>query len=181
MESLVPGRACGACTVCCTILTIDTLGKESGVTCKHCTAGCAIHPARPPVCREFYCGWRMLDIFPDSWRPDLCGVFAQLETQDIPEQFVLRTGISLMLVGPHFAKTLRQSWLLDFVRTGLGENIPLFLSLPGPAGHDAAKLLLNDEAMRDALSSPLQGRLKTVLEKALKRLQTHPFHRHAAN
>jgi len=82
-----------------------------------------IHPTRPAACRDFYCGWRMLDIFSDAWRPDLSGVFAQLESEDIPAQFAMRTGINLMLVGPHPAKTLRQSWFLDFVRTGIAENI----------------------------------------------------------
>jgi len=175
LDALVPGRTCGPCTVCCTILSIDALGKDAGVACAHCAAGCSIHPTRPAACRDFYCGWRMLDIFSDAWRPDLSGVFAQLESDGIPAQFETRTGISLMLVGPHPARTLRQSWFLDFVRTGIANNIPLFLSLPGPVGHDAAKLLLNDEEMAAALSSPLRDRPKTVLEKALKRLQGYAF------
>jgi hypothetical protein len=173
MELLVPGRGCGACTVCCTVLALDALSKPAGVPCPHCAKGCAIHPARPDACREFFCAWRMLEIFPDDWRPDLSGVFAQLEDQDIPEQFDQRTGISLMLVGPHPARTLRQRWFIEFVATGIGEHIPLFLSLPGPAGHHAAKLLLNDQAMADAVSDA--DRIKTALERALKRLQSHEF------
>ena len=42
---LVPVRDCGDCTVCCTWPTIDKpeIQKESGVTCKHCTAqGCGM-------------------------------------------------------------------------------------------------------------------------------------------
>ena len=173
MEFLVAGRDCGACTVCCTVLALDALNKPSGVTCSHCEKGCLIHPNRPQACRDFYCAWRMLEIFPDDWRPDLSGVFAQLEEDGIPPQFEQKTGIGLMLVGPHPARTLRQRWFVDFVRTSVTNNIPLFLSLPGPAGHQAARILLNDDAMRDARSDV--DRIKSVLEKALKRLQSHKF------
>ena len=117
----------------------------------------------------------MLEIFSDAWRPDRSGVFAQLEQDDIPAQFEQKTGIGLMLVGPNPARTVRQRWFVDFVATGVADNIPLFLflSLPGPIGHQAARLLLNDEAMRDAGQDA--DRIKTALERALKRLQSHQF------
>jgi hypothetical protein len=177
MNGLVPGRACGSCTVCCSILYIATLDKPAGVACVHCASGCAIHPTRPQACRDFYCGWRMLEIFSDAWRPDLSGVFAQLEVDDLPPDFAQQTGISLMLVGDHPARTLRQAWFTDFVRTAIAEDIPLFLALPGPAGHHAAKLLLNSGALRDAAASPHRDRLKSELEKALKQLQGYGFRR----
>jgi hypothetical protein len=171
----LPARACGDCTVCCTILAIAALKKPAGVTCVHCDKGCAIHPTRPQTCRDFYCGWRTLEIFPERWRPDLSGVFAQLESEDIPAQFETGTGISLMLVGDNPVRTLRQGWFQEFVRTGIAGNIPLFLALSGPPGHDAAKLLLNDEEMAAALDSSLRDRIKDLLEKALRRLQAHGF------
>ena len=173
MDFLVTGRDCGACTVCCTVLALEALDKPAGVACSYCEKGCTIHSTRPSACREFYCAWRMLEIFSDAWRPDLSGVLAQLEDDDIPAQFEQKTGIGLMLVGPHPARTVRQRWFVDFVATGIGDNIPLFLSLPGPIGHQAAKTLLNDQAMRDAW--PDTDRIKTALERALKRLQGHEY------
>ena len=174
-DPLLAGRACGGCTVCCTVLAIKTpeIAKKSGEACRHCAGGCAIHDRRPLVCRDYHCAWRTLPIFSDAWRPDRSGVLAELESENIPPQLGFSTGISLMLVGAHPARTVRQSWFLDFVRTGLGGGMPLFLALPGPAGHHAAKLLLNDAPTIAAAAEPL--RLKDALEKALKRLQAHSF------
>jgi hypothetical protein len=176
-DPLVAGRACGGCTVCCTVLAIETeeIRKPAGVPCRHCAGGCAIHETRPQVCRDYHCAWRSLPIFSDAWRPDLSGVLAELESEDLPPQFGFSTGISLMLVGANPARTLRQSWFIDFVRTGLNGNMPLFLALPGPAGHHAAKLLLNDAENTAAAASNRPGRLKDALEKALKRLQAYSF------
>ncbi len=55
----LPGRSCGACTLCCQILVIDELKKDAGVLCNHCRlgGGCQIYRDRPPVCREFECEW----------------------------------------------------------------------------------------------------------------------------
>src|SRR5258707_684763 len=96
MENLVPGRECAECTVCCTVPTIDKpeLQKPAGTTCRHCNKGCGIYETRPEVCRTFFCGWRQLEIFGDAWRPDKCGVYAELET-DIPEHLMSSIGISL--------------------------------------------------------------------------------------
>ena len=63
---LIEGRECGACTVCCTWPTIDKpeVQKKSGAVCKHCTAtGCGIYETRYPICREYYCAWRALEMF----------------------------------------------------------------------------------------------------------------------
>src|SRR5262249_34203215 len=70
-------RACGPCTVCCTVLKIDTpqLRKPADTPCKHlCATGCGIYEARPPVCQQFLCGWRLFAELGDDWRPDLSGV-----------------------------------------------------------------------------------------------------------
>ena len=176
-DPLLPGRGCGGCTVCCTVLAIETeeIRKASGAPCRHCAGGCAIHQTRPQVCRDYHCAWRTLPILSDAWRPDRSGVLAELESESIPPQFGFSTGVSLMLVGASPARTIRQSWFLDFVRTGILGNMPLFLALPGPAGHHAAKLLLNEAEIIAAAESPLSARLKDVLEKALKRLQAYPF------
>ena len=174
--ALVAGRECGDCTLCCSVLAIDKpdIQKEAGIPCRYCDRGCQIHDRRPVVCREFYCAWRTVDIFDDSWRPDRSGVFAQLETEDIPPDFALRTGIGLMLVGNPL-RTIRQSWFMDFVITGVRMDVPLFLSLPGPPGHQAAKHLLNDDALKAAAVGGRRAAIKDILERVLKRLSSHSF------
>ncbi len=83
-----------------------------------------------------------------------------------------------MLVGNPL-KTLRQKWLLDFVTTGIVSDIPLFLSLPGPPGHQAAKVFLNNAQMRQAAGSGKSEPVKSLLEAALKDLRAHNFKPHA--
>ena len=172
--TLVPGRDCGACTVCCVAPNIDKpeIQKASGAACRHSLCGgCAIYDTRPPVCRGFYCAWRTVDIFDDEWRPDRSGVLAELETEGIPEHFDISTGISLMLVGNPL-KTIRQKYFQDFVVTGIMNSVPLFLSLPGPRGYQAATVFLNTEQMRDAIA---HGVVRGALEVALKILQNWTF------
>mgnify|MGYP006265671235 FL=1 len=182
--TLIPGRDCGACTVCCTVMTINKpeIQKESGVTCRHCTAGgCAIYDSRPPVCRAWYCAWRTVDIFDVAWRPDMSGVMPYVETEGISSDFDLSTGIGLMLVGNPL-KTVRQRWLQDFVETGLMNSVPLFLSLPGPRGHQAVTTSLNTEEM---LGYIRRGMVKEGLEAALRVLRASRFEKavitHAGN
>ena len=172
--TLVEGRDCGDCTVCCTWPTINKpeIQKKSGSTCKHCTAqGCGIYEARFPVCKGFYCAWRTVDIFDEDWRPDKSGVMPYVETDGISQDFDLGTGIGLMLVG-HPLKIVRQKWFQDFVVTGVMNSVPLFISLPGPRGHQAATVSLNTEQMLDAIA---RGTVKDALEAAVKILRGWDF------
>jgi hypothetical protein len=172
--TLVAGRACGDCTVCCVAPTINKpeIQKLSGAACRHCiTGGCGIYETRPPVCRSFYCAWRTVDIFSEEWRPDRSGVLAYVETEGISEGFDLSTGIGLMLVG-HPLKIVRQRWFQDFVVTGVTSSVPLFLSLPGPRGYQAATVSLNTEQMLDAIA---RGNVKDALEAVLKILRGWDF------
>ena len=171
---LIPGRDCGDCTVCCTWPTINKpeIQKVSGATCKHCTGGgCAIYETRFPVCRGYFCAWRTVDIFGEDWRPDKSGVLPYVETEGIAEDFDLSTGIGLMLVG-HAARIVRQRWFQDFIITGVMNNVPLFLSLPGPRGHQAATVSLNTGEMVEAIR---RGMVKEALEGALKILRGWDF------
>jgi hypothetical protein len=166
---LVAGRTCGDCTVCCTAMAIDKpeIQKEAGVTCRHCAGGCTIYDTRPPLCRDYHCGWRQLAILDESWRPDRSGVFVELE----PMQG--QTGLSLVLVGNPL-KTLRQPWFIDFVAAGVRGNIPLSLGIPGPRGHQGASLLLNTHDML-AAANHTRAAVKEILEQELKLLSSHDF------
>lgn len=172
------GRECGDCTLCCTLLAIERpeLRKAAGVTCPHCLKGCTIYPERPAPCREFHCAWRLLPIFGEDWRPDRSGVFAEIEGRDIPPGFGFDYGISLLLVGNPL-KIVRQSWFQDFIMTGIAGGVPLFLALPGPEGHQGAKLLLND-SLEEPVKGHARAAVKAALESALGRLAAHRFRPH---
>ena len=172
--TLIPGRDCGGCTVCCVFPTINKpeIQKLSGARCRHClSTGCGIYDSRPPVCRAYYCAWRTVDIFGDDWRPDKSGVLPYVETEGISEDFDLSTGIGLMLVDNPL-KTVRQKWFQEFVVTGVMNSVPLFLSLPGPRGHQAVTTSLNTEEM---LGYIRRGLVKDGLEAALKELRATGF------
>lgn len=70
-------KTCGPCQVCCVALKIKTpqLRKDAQIPCPHLVAkGCGIYESRPPVCRSFLCGWRLMPDLDASWRPDVSGV-----------------------------------------------------------------------------------------------------------
>lgn len=74
-------RACGDCTACCTVLTVDTpdFSKPAGVPCAHLAShGCSIHAARPHVCRTWFCAWRRMADMPEEARPDRSGLLVSL-------------------------------------------------------------------------------------------------------
>jgi hypothetical protein len=166
---LVPGRSCGTCTLCCTVLAIDQpdIQKEAGVTCRHCRGGCAVYETRPVLCRDFHCGWRQLPILDEDWRPDRSGVFVDVEVIDG------ETALSMVLVGNPL-KTVRQPWFIDFVSTGVRGNVPLHLGIPGPPGFQGASLPLTTRQMFEAAGIS-RARVKDLLELELKRLKAHSF------
>lgn len=65
-------RGCDGCTLCCKVLEAEPIGKPANVWCVHCvkTKGCAIHETRPPVCREYHCGWLIDASLGEEWRPE---------------------------------------------------------------------------------------------------------------
>lgn len=166
---LVPGRQCGDCTVCCTVLAIDTpqMQKAAGLRCRHCLGGCTIYESRPALCRDYHCGWRQLPILDTKWRPDISGVFVEFEPVGDT------TGMSLVLIGNPL-KTVRQSWFIDFIVVGIQGDIPLLLGIPGPKGCQGATLLLNTKEML-AATYISRAQVKDMLEKELKRLAKHDF------
>ena len=167
---LAPGRDCGDCTVCCSTMNIDKpdVQKHSGVLCAHCVGGgCAVYETRFEVCRTFHCGWRQMPKLDDGWRPDRSGVLIEFQPLDRD------VGYSLMLVGNPL-KTVRQQQVIDFVATNVSRNVPVWMTLPGPPGHQGAQSLMNTQAMRQAAAGS-RAQVKDLLEVALKRLQAYAF------
>lgn len=76
-----PTRECGACSLCCSVLRVDELGKPAGRDCRHQRAqgGCAIHATRPAICRAYHCLWLQGGLEADD-RPDRLGAVLDLQT-----------------------------------------------------------------------------------------------------
>ncbi|MFO1158051.1 MAG: hypothetical protein U1E60_04360 [Reyranellaceae bacterium] len=68
---IVPGRACGTCTLCCKVLVIHELSKPSGTWCPKCKVGkgCSIYGEHPSECRTFFCGYLIGPQLAEHWRP----------------------------------------------------------------------------------------------------------------
>ena len=69
---VVPGRACGSCSLCCKVVGVEELNKPIGEWCPHCKRanGCAIYQARPASCRTFMCQWLLAEGLGPEWKPD---------------------------------------------------------------------------------------------------------------
>ena len=91
-ESRAAARSCGTCSLCCTVLRVDEIGKRAGEDCMHQRGekGCGIYETRPPICRGYQCLWRQGGLEDDE-RPDATGGIVDLETVGVG----LRLGIRL--------------------------------------------------------------------------------------
>lgn len=82
---LTPGRECGSCRLCCTVLDVleedvSVAGRPAGrfhvpegQPCEFSSpSGCRIHATAPSVCRTFRCLW-LEGYFADRHRPDRVG------------------------------------------------------------------------------------------------------------
>ncbi|GJE55661.1 MULTISPECIES: hypothetical protein [Methylobacterium] len=67
-----PGRACGACTLCCKVYDVPAVESVAGQWCRHTRAGqgCGIHATRPQHCRSFHCLWMTESWLGPEWKPD---------------------------------------------------------------------------------------------------------------
>ena len=90
------GRACGSCSVCCSVLRVDELSKPAGRDCRHQRGeqGCSIHATRPDVCRGYHCLWLQGGL-EESERPDRTGGLVDLE----PDGLGVRLGIREVRAG----------------------------------------------------------------------------------
>jgi hypothetical protein len=88
-----PGRSCGACSLCCTLLRVDEIGKLGGRPCPQQrlgdpAGGCAIHATRPGVCRAYRCLW-LQGSLEEADRPDRLGAVLDLVTEGETPRLVL--------------------------------------------------------------------------------------------
>jgi hypothetical protein len=81
--SVVPGRGCGDCSLCCKLIRVDAFEKPPGVWCAHCTpgrGGCKIYSERPTECIDFYCAWMVSPGLDERWRPNRCKIVLRVES-----------------------------------------------------------------------------------------------------
>jgi hypothetical protein len=72
LSRVVPGRACGDCTLCCKVIAVAEFDKLPGVWCPHCVRGkgCGIYETRPTDCRTFFCEWMLAPSLGLEWKPE---------------------------------------------------------------------------------------------------------------
>lgn len=72
LARVVPGRACGTCTLCCKVIAVADFDKPPGVWCVHCKrgVGCGIYETRPTDCRTFFCEWMLEKGLGPEWKPE---------------------------------------------------------------------------------------------------------------
>ena len=83
-SSVVPGRSCGTCTLCCKLFNVPEVPKTAGKWCRHCEPGkgCRIYDTRPQMCREFLCGWMVSPGLGPEWKPERSKLIVQLHVVD---------------------------------------------------------------------------------------------------
>lgn len=98
---VLDGRICGDCTICCTVLKVDSpdFRKPADVPCHHLgSQGCAIHAVRPSICRTWFCAWRRLADLPDAARPDRSGLLVSLNFVRAPRNCLEGVAINVRLL-----------------------------------------------------------------------------------
>jgi hypothetical protein len=83
MASIVSGRTCGECSLCCKLIRVDALAKPPGIWCTHCApgkVGCRVYDKRPAECRDFYCAWMVSPSLDEEWRPSKCKIVLRVES-----------------------------------------------------------------------------------------------------
>ena len=81
--SVVRGRSCGDCSLCCKLIRVDAFAKPPGTWCTHCApggGGCRIYDRRPTECRNFYCAWMVSPSLGEHWRPNKCKMVLRVES-----------------------------------------------------------------------------------------------------
>ncbi|MSP94045.1 MAG: hypothetical protein EXR00_02145 [Alphaproteobacteria bacterium] len=174
---LVPGRECGECTVCCSLLTIDTpeFQKMPRTPCTHLGPGgkgCAIHATVYPVCRAYHCAWRYLQVLGEEWRPDKSGILTEFQNEGFPANYPSRPGLRITITGP--LETVFEpgfaALLIGLIRAG----VPIALSIPGPVGHYPAGAFIND-ALKEAVAAKDSARIVAGLREILRGLEGHVY------
>lgn len=165
---LVAGRECGECTVCCSLLSIDTpeFRKMPRTPCVHLGAaghGCTIHATVYPVCRAYHCAWRYLEHLGAAWRPDISGILIEFQNDGLPPHYPTRPGLRITIAGP--IETVFAPGFAALLTQLIRMAIPVVLSIPGPQGHFPAGAFLND-----VLAEPVKAKDSAAIVASLRQI-----------
>jgi hypothetical protein len=152
--TLVAGRACGACDVCCVSLLIDTadLQKHAGVPCHHLDGDrrCGIYETRYAGCRAFHCGYRQLPWLPDTMRPDQAGVVVLPRMTDGAGAPGGQAQASVVFVILDEA-SLDSDALVTSMIAAVREEVLIELSVQGPPGFASTRIDISEELLLPAM------------------------------
>ena len=128
-------RQCGPCQACCVVLKIATpeLHKKARMPCPHLsTSGCGVYAARPVVCQQFLCGWRLFEGLSDDWRPDLSGVLILRNAPDeLPTAWRHAPyGVHLVITGGE--EVVLRPAFAGYIARLLAQDTPILLSAASP-------------------------------------------------
>jgi hypothetical protein len=169
-----PPRQCGACSLCCTVLRVDTLSKLGGVACVHqdrAGPGCAIHAERPGICRAYRCLW-LSGALDAADRPDALGAVLDVVSTGPTVQLEIRQARSgvfdasprLQAIAETFRRTMPVR--ISDVADVMNPDAPYEMRLPG--GEVQRVRGEWTEVLRPG--RPPERRRLPALERALRRL-----------
>jgi hypothetical protein len=99
--TVVEGRSCGSCSMCCKTFEVPVLSKPAHQWCTHCKPGkgCGIWDARPEFCKDYHCFYMYEARMGDEWRPDRAKFIVNFRADQ--RRFILN-------VDPKFPNSWRQ-------------------------------------------------------------------------
>ncbi len=169
----LPGRDCGACTVCCTVKPISTGGivKAPGVTCEHCTTkGCAIYETRYDICIGYLCGWKWAPFIGEDMRPDKSGLLFDVVQEPTTDGYIGEVTILAFRSSGDFAKGRTP----DLIASLIGRGVSVQLSRPGPPGMLNAKARVN-QGFAPAIEAGDWPQFYAQLRKVTEVLDSHEW------
>lgn len=108
----------------------------------------------------------------EGWRPDRSHVLVDFQNENLPPQYPNHPGIRLTLAGPR--ETVFNPAFIDFVRQLVANEVPSFLSVPGPPGYLPVTGFLND-ALKAAVDGGDLDQIRAFFTEVLARLEHHEF------
>jgi hypothetical protein len=80
-DTIVAGRSCAGCTMCCKLLSVQSLNKPRQKWCDHCNigVGCRIYESRPRECSAFHCQYLLNKELSEAWKPAYCRMVLDYE------------------------------------------------------------------------------------------------------
>jgi hypothetical protein len=169
----LPGRECGACTVCCTVKPISTGGivKAPGVTCEHCTAqGCGVYETRYDICIGYLCGWKWAPfVGDDAMRPDKSGLLFDI-VQEPVDGYIGEVTVLAFRDAGDFTRGRTPDLIASLIQRGVSVQ----LSRPGPPGMLNAKTRINP-GFAQAVEAGDWPAFFAQLRKVVEVLDTHAW------